>query len=51
MKRSKRELKAMAFAIADEVETRARQLMAKTPNLTLNNAIDQALLLMLEKGK
>lgn len=51
MKRSKRELKAMAYALSDEIETRARQLMAKTPALTLDNAINRALLLMLEKGK
>jgi hypothetical protein len=49
MKRSKRELKAMAFAIADEAETRARQLMAKTPNLTFIDALNKAMEIMTER--
>ena len=49
MKRSKRELKAMAFAIADEVETRARQLMAKTPKLAFIDALNRAMEIMIER--
>jgi hypothetical protein len=49
MKRSKRELKAMAYALADEIETRARQLMAQSPDLSLDNAINEAMLIMLER--
>jgi hypothetical protein len=50
MKRSKRELKAIAYALSDEIETRARKLMEQCPSLSFNQAIDRAMLLMLEKG-
>ena len=39
----------MAFALSDEIETRARQLMAKTPNLTFIDALNKAMEIMLER--
>jgi hypothetical protein len=49
-----RQLRALAYALADEIETRARQLMAQSPDLSLATAIDRAMEIMtdrLENGR
>ena len=46
-KRSPRELKAMAYAIADEIETRAERIKRETPALTYAHCQALALLEML----
>lgn len=40
---SKRELRAMAYAIADEAETRAKAIQARNPRLLFIDALNQAL--------
>ena len=40
---SKRQLRAMAYAIADEAETRARAIQARNPRLSFMDALNQAL--------
>ena len=46
-KRTSRELKAMAYAIADEVETRADRIKRETPALTYAHCQALALLELL----
>lgn len=40
---SKRELRAMAYAIADEAGTRALAIQARNPRLSFRAALNQAL--------
>jgi|688.fasta_scaffold155499_5 predicted metal-dependent hydrolase len=47
-KRTKAELKAMAYAIADEVETRAEAIWQRAPKLTYEQCQSLALLQMLK---
>lgn len=42
-RRDKRELRAMAYAIADEAETRAAAIQARDPRLSFTDALNQAL--------
>lgn len=49
-RRSKRELRAMAYALADEIETRANAIKAGNPALSRIAAINLALEAM-HKGK
>ena len=46
-KRTRRELKAMAYAIADEIETRADRIKRESPGLTYAHCQALALLEML----
>ena len=47
-KRTEAELKAMAYAIADEVETRAEAIWQRSPKLTYEQCQSLALLQMLK---
>lgn len=42
-RRSKRELRAMAYAIADEAGTRALAIQARNPRLSFRAALNKAL--------
>lgn len=49
MSRSQAELKAMAFAIADEVETRAEAIWQRSPKLSYAQCQSLALAQMIDK--
>jgi hypothetical protein len=40
---SPRQLRAMAYAIADEAETRVKAIQARNPRLSFRDALNQAL--------
>jgi hypothetical protein len=40
---SPRELRAMAYAIADEAETRVKAIQARNPRLSFRDALNKAL--------